>query len=173
MFGHPWQANYGAAKAGVVGLMNVVSAEGKRHGILANAILPAATTRLAATMPQEWMEVTNVIATLSRIDFEAIASGLGPEQNTALVLYLVSEACTSTHACYSALAGRYARVIIGATDGWSAGLPGLASPEDVQSHWDEINDTRNIHEFLHTFEEFLPAVERIKSASRAAHGVRT
>ena len=167
MFGHPWQANYGAAKLGTVGLMNVVSVEGRRHGVLANAILPAATTRLASAMPQEWMEVTNVSEALSDIDFGAIAAGLGPEQNTPLVLFLVSEACTATHCCYSALAGRYARVVLGAVDGWSAGLPGTAIPEDVHRHWDEINDRRTVHTAAHVFEEFLPAIERIKSASEA------
>src|SRR5262249_51070510 len=40
MFGSPWQANYGAAKAGLVGLSNVVAIEGARHGINANAVMP-------------------------------------------------------------------------------------------------------------------------------------
>lgn len=41
-FGIPWQANYAAAKAGVMGLCSVVALEGAAHGIRANAILPVA-----------------------------------------------------------------------------------------------------------------------------------
>src|SRR5262249_11438003 len=40
-------ANYGAAKAGIIGLCNVLALEGAEHGILANAVMPVASTRLA------------------------------------------------------------------------------------------------------------------------------
>jgi NAD(P)-dependent dehydrogenase (short-subunit alcohol dehydrogenase family) len=167
LYGHPWQANYAAAKAGLVGLMNVVALEGERHGILANALLPTANTRLGAEVPEGWMEATNVSALLGRIDFAAIAGGMGVEHNTPLVLYLLSEQCTSTQGCYSALAGRYAQVFIASAQGWSNGLSGLASPEDMAAHWDEITDLRRHHRPHSVYEEFLPAIERIKAAKAA------
>ncbi|WP_280155460.1 SDR family NAD(P)-dependent oxidoreductase [Piscinibacter sp. XHJ-5] len=167
LYGHPWQANYAAAKAGLVGLMNVVALEGERHGILANALLPTATTRLAAEVPQGWMEVTNVSGLLERIDFAAVADGMGVEHNTPLVLYLLSEQCRSTQGCYSALAGRYAQVFIASAQGWSNGLRSLASPEDVATHWEEITDLRRHHRPRSVYEEFLPAIERIKAAKAA------
>jgi NAD(P)-dependent dehydrogenase (short-subunit alcohol dehydrogenase family) len=46
MFGNGWQANYGAAKAATTGLMQVLAIEGRRHGIVANAVIPGAITRL-------------------------------------------------------------------------------------------------------------------------------
>jgi NAD(P)-dependent dehydrogenase (short-subunit alcohol dehydrogenase family) len=166
LFGSPWQANYGAAKAGLVGLMNTVALEGERHGIVANALLPTAHTRLAAEIDDGWREVSSVAALLGQIDFAAIADGLGPEHNTPLALYLVSERCTSTQGCYSSLAGRYARVFIGSTDGWSNGLAALASPEDIEAHWGEITDRGRYHLPRSVYEEFLPAVERVKAARR-------
>jgi NAD(P)-dependent dehydrogenase (short-subunit alcohol dehydrogenase family) len=42
MFGHPWQAAYGAAKAGIAGLSGILAIEGKDHGVVVNAILPSA-----------------------------------------------------------------------------------------------------------------------------------
>jgi NAD(P)-dependent dehydrogenase (short-subunit alcohol dehydrogenase family) len=47
-FGQP---NYGAAKTGVIGLMNVLSLEGRSHGIRVNCVSPAATTRMAESVP--------------------------------------------------------------------------------------------------------------------------
>ena len=164
MYGHPWQANYAAAKTGLVGLMNVVSLEGQRHGILANALMPTADTRLSAEMHQGWMEATNVAKTLGEIDFATVSPGLTVEHNTPLVLYLASERCTSTHACYSAVAGRYAHVFIGSADGWSNGLRGVATPEEVEAHWGEITDRSRYHLPHSVYEEFLPVAERIKTA---------
>jgi NAD(P)-dependent dehydrogenase (short-subunit alcohol dehydrogenase family) len=164
LFGSPWQANYGAAKAGLVGLMNTVALEGERHGIVANALLPTAHTRLAAEMDDGWREVTSVAELLGRIDFAAIAPGLAVEHNTPLALYLVSERCTSTQGCYSSLAGRYAQVFIGSTDGWSNGLAALASPEDVEAHWRHITDRARYHLPRSVYEEFIPAVARVKAA---------
>lgn len=164
LYGHPWQANYAAAKAGLVGLMNVVALEGQRHGIRANALLPTAQTRLAAEMHEGWMEATNVSGMLGEVDFAAVADSMGVEPNTPLALYLVSEACITTQACYSSLAGRYARVAIVSADGWARGTPGPASPEEVAAHWDAINDLRRFHQPHSVYEEFIPAIARIKAA---------
>ena len=46
LLGNFGQANYGAAKTGLVGLVHVAALEGARHGILANAIAPGARTRM-------------------------------------------------------------------------------------------------------------------------------
>ena len=51
LFGSPWQANYAAAKAGVVGLCNVVALEGAPHGIKANAVMPMALTGIGDAGP--------------------------------------------------------------------------------------------------------------------------
>jgi NAD(P)-dependent dehydrogenase (short-subunit alcohol dehydrogenase family) len=45
------QANYSAAKAGVIGLSKVVSIEGRSVGVRSNVISPSARTRMAATVP--------------------------------------------------------------------------------------------------------------------------
>jgi NAD(P)-dependent dehydrogenase (short-subunit alcohol dehydrogenase family) len=46
LLGNYGQANYGAAKTGLVGLVHVAAIEGAKHGILANAIAPGARTRM-------------------------------------------------------------------------------------------------------------------------------
>src|SRR5204863_2864480 len=46
LFGQPNSAHYAAAKAGLMGLTNVIAIEGADHGILANTVLPFGFTRM-------------------------------------------------------------------------------------------------------------------------------
>ena len=51
IFGNFGQANYGAAKMAMVGLMNVLEKEGASHNIKVNTLAPAAATRMTNTVP--------------------------------------------------------------------------------------------------------------------------
>ena len=51
IYGNFGQANYGAAKMGMVGMMNVLSIEGLAKNIRVNTLAPAAETRLIGTIP--------------------------------------------------------------------------------------------------------------------------
>ena len=51
IFGNFGQANYGAAKMGMLGLMNVLAIEGLSKNIRVNTLAPDAETRLIATIP--------------------------------------------------------------------------------------------------------------------------
>jgi len=53
LYGNSGQANYGAAKDGIAGLTRVVSRDLGKYGITVNAIAPAASTRMIATVPQK------------------------------------------------------------------------------------------------------------------------
>jgi NAD(P)-dependent dehydrogenase (short-subunit alcohol dehydrogenase family) len=46
LYGNFGQANYGAAKMALVGLMQTLSIEGEKHGIRVNCLAPTATTRM-------------------------------------------------------------------------------------------------------------------------------
>ena len=50
LFGNFGQANYGAAKAALVGLTRVLAVEGRKIGINVNAVAPAAATRMNARL---------------------------------------------------------------------------------------------------------------------------
>ncbi|HIG61459.1 MAG TPA: SDR family NAD(P)-dependent oxidoreductase [Gammaproteobacteria bacterium] len=53
------QSNYGAAKMGMVGLMNNLSREGASHNIHVNCLSPGAATRMTASVPGSDIDADN------------------------------------------------------------------------------------------------------------------
>jgi NAD(P)-dependent dehydrogenase (short-subunit alcohol dehydrogenase family) len=58
LFGQAGQANYSAAKAGIVSMTIVMARELKKYGVTANVVCPRALTRMTASMPgaEEYMQ---------------------------------------------------------------------------------------------------------------------
>ena len=131
MFGSPWQANYAAAKAGLVGLCNVVALEGAAHGIRANAIMPMALTGIGEGGPPPYPP--DVLADTAAA-LRPIARQMTVEHCAPLVVYLASRDCTETHRIFSVGASHVARVFVGAGRGWYTPDAAPASPEDVRAH---------------------------------------
>src|ERR1700692_325762 len=65
LFGNFGQANYGAAKTGIVGLMNVLAEEGRKTNIRVNTISPTAATRMTEELltPQALALIKPVVRT--------------------------------------------------------------------------------------------------------------
>jgi NAD(P)-dependent dehydrogenase (short-subunit alcohol dehydrogenase family) len=138
LFGAPWQANYAAAKAGLVGLCNVVALEGERHGIFANAVLPMAlSTNIGHDerphyAPDDLEEIARVLKPLAR---DMTVDNVAP-----FVLYLASRDCRLTHRAFSVGAGHVAEVFVAATRGWSAPDNTVTSPEAAVAALEAICD---------------------------------
>jgi NAD(P)-dependent dehydrogenase (short-subunit alcohol dehydrogenase family) len=133
LFGRPNGANYAMAKAGLIGLCNGVAIEGAEHGILANAVLPVAVTRL---VPPPAADAQGPLVDTLR----ALTDGDRgePEWVAPLVLHLASERCTRTRRYYSAVRGRFAEVFVGVSEGWMADGPEPPSPEELEARLDAI-----------------------------------
>jgi NAD(P)-dependent dehydrogenase (short-subunit alcohol dehydrogenase family) len=120
LYGNFGQANYGAAKLALVGLMNTIRLEGAKNDIRINAISPVAATRMTESlMPPEML------------------AKLGPEQVTPGVVYLASKEAPNG-AILTAGAGVFALAQITETEG--AYLGHGASAEAVRDRWAEITD---------------------------------
>jgi len=135
LFGTPMVGAYAPAKAGILGLMNLVAHEGRVHGIHANAIMPNAASRMAMQAGEDWARHDPSIA----LDLpEGVGNAMNVEFNMALGVWLASEACTETRGLFSQCLGRNARVFLGVSPGWQAQRQSAPSVEDIAAHWAAI-----------------------------------
>lgn len=137
MYGSELYACYASAKAGITGLMNVLALEGKPHGILCNALMPNALSRMTDMVVSELAQMG---VSVSADHLPIIKNSMDPTFNTGLAVYLASRECASTRAAYSSCAGRMARVFVGATEGWHGSMETPATAEDIAAHFEEIRD---------------------------------
>jgi NAD(P)-dependent dehydrogenase (short-subunit alcohol dehydrogenase family) len=140
VFGNFGQANYGAAKMGLVGLTRVLAVEGAKTNIKANAIAPVAKTRMTEDI------------------LGPVADRLLPEMVTPLVAFLAHEDCPVTGELYSVGGGRVARVFLGVTRG-------IADPsltvEAVRDRFDEIRDEEGYEVPANLNEELMLALKSL------------
>jgi NAD(P)-dependent dehydrogenase (short-subunit alcohol dehydrogenase family) len=119
LYGNHGVANYAAAKAGIIGLTNVVALEGAAEGVTCNAIIPGAVTRMA-----------------EGLDTSAYPP-MGSDLVAPAVGWLAHESCSVSGELFVAIAGRVARAVIAETPG--VYLPSW-SIEDVAANIDAIRD---------------------------------
>ncbi|GAA1942164.1 SDR family NAD(P)-dependent oxidoreductase [Nocardioides hwasunensis] len=146
LFGNFGQANYAAAKAGIVGVTKTLAIEGARHGIQVNAIEPGARTRMTEKLLGD------------------LADSLDPSLVAPLALWLASAECESSGEVYNVGGGRVARVVVAETPGF---FSRTLSAEDVREHWDEINDPDRAV-VMTTFQQEMGVLMEMLSAEEPA-----
>ena len=119
------QSNYGAAKMGMVGLMNNLSREGASHNIHVNCLSPGAATRMTASIPG------------SEIDADEPDEKSHPKLVSPAVLYMVSEDAPNGRIIQAA-GGRFASDMVFSNKGVELDLD--ATWEDVAENSDAILD---------------------------------
>ena len=151
MFGQHMEAHYAAAKAGLVGLTNVIAMEGASHGILANTVLPYGVSRM----------VTETVEDTTALEESGLLQAIRPELVAPIVVYLASRACKSSHRNYSAFGGRFARVFVGLGEGWMAEPGSRPTVDDVAAHLSEISATEPFTVPESIYEEVFAGYERL------------
>ena len=121
LFGNFGQANYGAAKAGLVGLMKTLVLEGAKYNVKVNTVAPLAATRMTEDlMPAE------------------LLSRMGPETVVPAAVYLVSEDAP-TNAVINAGGGGFERSYVTLTKGIHV-APEDMTAETIAARFAEISD---------------------------------
>ena len=134
LFGNFGQANYGAAKAGMVGLMNVLAEEGRKNNIKVNTISPTAATRMTEELlPPQALQL------------------MKPEAITPAVEFLLSEDAP-TRTIIGAGAGSFAVIRVLETEG--VNLPQSEwTPDGVAAHFKDISDMSTAKALQGAFEQ--------------------
>jgi NAD(P)-dependent dehydrogenase (short-subunit alcohol dehydrogenase family) len=120
LYGNHRVANYGVAKAGLIGLSNVVALEGAAEGVKCNLIVPGAVTRMA-----------------EGLDTSAYPP-MSPELVAPVVGWLAHESCSISGEMLISIAGRVARAFIAESPGV---YRGTWSIEQVAEQMDAIRNT--------------------------------
>lgn len=119
LYGNFGQANYAAAKMGLIGLSNTLAVEGAKYNIHSNVIIPIAASRLTA----------DVIP-------EALLSRLSPSYVAPVVAYLCHESCKETGGTFEASGGWVARYKLHRSKGRV--YKDEMTIENLERDWDQI-----------------------------------
>jgi NAD(P)-dependent dehydrogenase (short-subunit alcohol dehydrogenase family) len=121
LYGNHGVANYAVAKAGIIGLSNVVALEGAADNVMCNVIVPSAVTRMA-----------------EGLDISAYPP-MCPDQVAPVVGWLSHELCSITGEMLISIAGRVAKAVI-------AEAPGVFRPSwSIEQVGENMTAIRDMH----------------------------
>ncbi|XP_061755511.1 peroxisomal multifunctional enzyme type 2 [Nerophis ophidion] len=124
IYGNFGQANYSAAKLGLLGLSNTLAIEGSKYNIHCNTIAPVAGSRLTETvMPPD------------------LVAALKPEYVAPMVLWLCHEQCQENGGLFELGAGWIGKLRWERTQGCITRHKNQPmTPEAVRDQWDKVCD---------------------------------
>ncbi|NXH59455.1 DHB4 enzyme, partial [Rhabdornis inornatus] len=149
IYGNFGQANYSAAKLGLLGLSNTIAIEGRKYNIHCNTIAPTAGSRLTQTvMPQDLIDAFK------------------PEYVAPLVVWLCHESCAENGSLFEVGAGWIGKLR------WERSLGAIVrgknqpmTPEAVRDKWEKVCDfdnaskPRTIQESISVLSDALSQIE--------------
>ena len=125
LYGNFGQANYAAAKMGMVGLMNVIKLETAKYNITCNTIAPNAATKMTENILRD-QDLFN------------------PKFVSAMVLNLVSEENSESGMIFNCFSGWYSRAAVQCYEGILLGDGKReVTPEEVRENWSAITALEN------------------------------
>lgn len=146
LYGNFGQANYCAAKLGMLGLAKCLAVEGESKNIHVNTIAPIAASRLTATiLPQE------------------ILDHLKPEAVSPLVAWLCHEDCTETKGLFEVGAGYISKLRWERSQGVRFAPDKLFTPDQVAAKWAQLGDFTDAEHPQAAAESFAPVMNHVNN----------
>jgi len=141
LYGNFGQANYSAAKMGIVGFTQTLAQEGAKYDIKSNAIAPVAKSRMTETiLPAE------------------VLAKLEPHLVSPLVMRLAAADCPVSGHVYAVGGGYVSRVAV--MEGKGVNLGQEWSAEDLAERWAEVDDLTNARAFANAMEAVGEALKQ-------------
>ncbi|XP_055550273.1 peroxisomal multifunctional enzyme type 2-like isoform X1 [Wyeomyia smithii] len=159
VYGNFGQANYSAAKLGLVGLANTVAIEGAKNNIHCNVIVPTAASRMTeGILP------------------EILFNELKPKLIAPVVAYLCHESCEDTGAIIESAAGWATKVhfVRGKGSILRTSIDEVVTPEYVKTVWHQVTDMSNAKHLNAIGEASLSLVdvlEKLREGKNAENSV--
>jgi (3R)-3-hydroxyacyl-CoA dehydrogenase / 3a,7a,12a-trihydroxy-5b-cholest-24-enoyl-CoA hydratase / enoyl-CoA hydratase 2 len=152
LYGNFGQANYAAAKLGLVGLSNTLAIEGEKKNVRVNAVAPIAASRLTETvLPKEMLE------------------NLKPEYVTPLVAWLAHDECTENGGIFEVGAGFFSKLRWQRTEGKTFKLGREISPESLRGAWEQVTDFSSSTHPANITEALGPVLSNLSSKSKGGN----
>ncbi|EDV99882.1 peroxisomal multifunctional enzyme type 2 [Drosophila grimshawi] len=151
IFGNFGQANYSAAKMGLVGLANTVAIEGQKNNIHCNVIIPTAASRMTeGIMP------------------EMLFNELKPNLIAPVVVYMCHESCEDNGSYIESAAGWATKVhmVRGKGAVLRPSLQETVTLENVQNAWNKVTDmskTTHLNTIAEASGTLLEVLEKLNS----------
>ncbi len=140
------QANYGAAKMAMIGLMNCLKIEGQKYNVHSSAVAPVALSRMTENLFPE-----------------GIGERFLPEYVTPAVIYLASDDAPNG-AIIGAGAGVFTQFRIFETMGLALGTEDNMTPENIAAGWSSVADMDDARELFSGPEQTIKILEQADKA---------
>ena len=140
------QANYGAAKMAMIGLMNCLKIEGQKYNVHSSAVAPVALSRMTENLFPE-----------------GIGERFLPEYVTPAVIYLASDDAPNG-AIIGAGAGVFTQFRIFETMGLALGTGDNMTPENIAAGWSSVADMDDARELFSGPEQTVKILEQADKA---------
>ncbi|XP_030379354.1 peroxisomal multifunctional enzyme type 2 [Scaptodrosophila lebanonensis] len=154
VYGNFGQANYSAAKLGLIGLANTVAIEGRKNNIFCNAIIPTAASRMTeGILP------------------DILFNELKPKLIAPVVVYLCHESCEDNGNYIESAAGWATKVhtVRGKGSVLRASLDETVTPEFVKNVWSKVTDmsqAKHVDNMAQATGALLEVLENLKSGEK-------
>ncbi len=140
------QANYGAAKMAMIGLMNCLKIEGQKYNVHSSSVAPVALSRMTENLFPE-----------------GIGERFLPEYVTPAVIYLASDDAPNG-AIIGAGAGVFTQFRIFETMGLALGTGDDMTPENIAAGWSSVADMDDARELFSGPEQTIKILEQADKA---------